>query len=105
MLLLPSEMESFGLAALEAMACGAIPIATRVGGLPEVVTDGLDGYLVKVGDIDQMARAAESVFLSVDRERAMREAGRHTAVTRFGSDAVIGTYLSLYERVLETCQS
>ena len=101
LLLLPSEMESFGLAALEAMACGAIPIATRVGGLPEVVTDGLDGYLVDVGDIDQMARAAESVFLSVDRERKLREAGRHTAVTRFGSDSVIGIYLSLYERILE----
>ena len=105
LLLLPSEMESFGLAALEAMACGAIPIATRVGGLPEVVTDGFDGFLVELGDIDAFAQAAEAVILSPDRERSMRAAGRRTAVTRFGSDAVIGTYLSLYERVLDTHQS
>lgn len=102
LLLLPSEMESFGLAALEAMACGAIPIATRVGGLPELVTDGLDGFLVRVGDIDAMAQAAEAVLLSSDREHTMRAAGRHTAVTRFGSEAVIATYLSLYKRTIET---
>ncbi len=101
LLLLPSQMESFGLAALEAMACGAIPITTRVGGLPEVVTDGLDGFLFEPGDINAMAQAAETVFLSPGREQSMRAAGRRTAVTRFSSDDVIGTYLSLYERILD----
>ncbi len=52
---MPSEMESFGLAALEAMACGVPPVATRVGGLPELVTDGVDGYLEPVGDIPAQA--------------------------------------------------
>ena len=105
LLLLPSEMESFGLVALEAMACGAVPIATRVGGLPEVVTDGHDGFLVPAGDIGAMARAAESVCLDSARERSMRAAGRQTAVARFSSNAVIATYVSLYERTLEDSQS
>ena len=50
-LLMPSEMESFGLVALEAMACGVVPVATRVGGVPELITDGEDGFLEPVGDI------------------------------------------------------
>ena len=56
-LLMPSEMESFGLAALEAMACGVPPVATRVGGVPELVTDGVDGFLEPVGDIAAQAAA------------------------------------------------
>ena len=102
LLLLPSEMESFGLAALEAMACGAIPIATRVGGLPEVVTDGLDGYLVDVGDIDQMAPRRRIRF-SISRPGSAN-CGRPVAIRLSqdsGSDSVIGIYLSLYERILE----
>ncbi|MEO8372968.1 MAG: N-acetyl-alpha-D-glucosaminyl L-malate synthase BshA, partial [Candidatus Solibacter sp.] len=54
-LLMPSEMESFGLAALEAMACGVVPVATRVGGVPELITHGEDGFLEAVGDIDAQA--------------------------------------------------
>ena len=58
-LLMPSELESFGLAALEGMACGVVPVATRVGGVPELITDGVDGYLEAVGDIAaQAARVA-----------------------------------------------
>ena len=57
-LLLPSELESFGLAALEAMACGVPPVATNVGGVPELITSGVDGFLEPVGDI--AAQAAES---------------------------------------------
>ncbi len=55
-LLMPSEMESFGLAALEAMACGVVPVATRVGGVPELITDGEDGFLEPVGDITGAGR-------------------------------------------------
>ena len=59
-LLMPSDMESFGLVALEAMACGVVPVATRVGGVPELVTDGEDGYLEAPGDIAaQAARVAD----------------------------------------------
>ncbi len=57
-MLLPSELESFGLAALEAMACEVVPIATRVGGVPEVIEHGKSGYLADVGDVDTMARYA-----------------------------------------------
>ena len=99
-LLLPSQMESFGLAALEAMACGAIPIASRVGGLPEVVTDGSDGFLVPAGDVEAMAQVALEVLRDPERQNRMRQAARSTAVARFGSEAVIDRYLALYERVL-----
>ena len=57
-LLLPSELESFGLAALEGMACEVVPIATRVGGIPELIEHGKSGYLADVGDVDTMARYA-----------------------------------------------
>lgn len=101
LLLLPSQMESFGLAALEAMACGTVPIATRVGGLPEVVTDGQDGYLVPVGDTDAMAEVAESVLRSPERTRQLRAAARNTSLSRFGSESVIRMYVSLYESLLD----
>ena len=68
-LLMPSEMESFGLAALEAMACGVVPVATRVGGVPELITDGEDGYLEAVGDIE--AQAARVVALLTDDDAAL----------------------------------
>ena len=58
LMLMPSEMESFGLAALEAMACGVPAIATRVGGVPELIDDGVNGRLFPVGDVDGMAAAA-----------------------------------------------
>jgi len=58
LMLLPSELESFGLAALEAMACEVVPIATRVGGLPEVIDHGKNGFLTEVGDVDAMANYA-----------------------------------------------
>ena len=60
-LLMPSEMESFGLGALEGMACGVPPVATRVGGLPELVTDGVDGFLEPVGDIAGAVRPRHPV--------------------------------------------
>ena len=61
---MPSELESFGLAALEAMACGVVPVATRVGGVPELITDKEDGFLEEVGDI--AAQAARVVELLTD---------------------------------------
>jgi N-acetyl-alpha-D-glucosaminyl L-malate synthase BshA len=61
-LLMPSDLESFGLVALEAMACGVVPVATRVGGVPEVVTDGEDGFLTGVGDIQEQAARVVSLL-------------------------------------------
>ena len=99
-LLMPSEMESFGLAALEGMACGVVPVATRVGGVPELITDGEDGFLEAVGDIQ--AQAARVVTLLTDEELhyRMRKAGRWNAAERFCTEKVIPQYEEYYRDVL-----
>jgi L-malate glycosyltransferase len=97
--LLPSETESFGLAALEALSCEVPVIATRAGGLPELVDDGETGFLLPVGDVGAMAEAASLLLTDAPRRRAMGEAGRRRAVERFGQDAVVGRYRAIYERV------
>jgi len=100
-LLMPSEMESFGLAALEGMACGVVPVATQVGGVPELITDGEDGYLEAVGDIQ--AQAARVVALLTDEELhyRMSKAGRWKAGERFCAEKVIPQYEQYYRDVLE----
>jgi len=100
LLLLPSETESFGLSALEAMACEVPVIATRVGGLPEVVRDGETGYLVSVGDTEAMAERAMEILSDRERQRAMGRRGREWACSQFNTDRVIPQYVALYERVL-----
>jgi N-acetyl-alpha-D-glucosaminyl L-malate synthase BshA len=100
LLLMPSELESFGLAALEAMACKVPSIATRVGGVPELIDDGVTGLLYPVGDIDGMSAGALSLLRDRDRLNAMREAGRKTARTRFCSTLVVPHYVRYYESVL-----
>jgi L-malate glycosyltransferase len=97
--LLPSERESFGLAALEALSCEVPVIATAVGGVPEVVTDGETGFLFGVGEVEAMADAAWRLLSDPPRRRAMGAAGRRDAVERFSQDSVVGRYRSLYERV------
>jgi N-acetyl-alpha-D-glucosaminyl L-malate synthase BshA len=99
-LLMPSEMESFGLAALEAMACGVVPVATRVGGVPELITDGEDGYLEAVGDIE--AQAARVVALLTDDALHWRlaKAGRWNAGERFCTDRIIPQYERYYTDVV-----
>jgi L-malate glycosyltransferase len=99
-LVLPSEMESFGLVALEAMACGVPPVATRTGGVPELITDGIDGFLEPVGDIQ--AQAARVISLLTDQAlyRRMSEAARHTAETRYCTDIVIPQYEEHYREVM-----
>ncbi len=98
--LLPSQSESFGLSALEAMACEVPVIATRVGGVPEVVEEGGCGYLFDIGDVDGMAEAALQI-LSDDglRERLGRR-GREIAVTRFTTEQIIPQYEELYKSVI-----
>jgi glycosyltransferase involved in cell wall biosynthesis len=99
--LLPSASESFGLAALEAMASGAPVVATRVGGLPEVIPDGDAGYLVPVGDVDAMADAALEVLEDPVRWKTVSEAGRARAVDAFSADRVVPLYEAFYRRVLD----
>ena len=96
---MPSDLESFGLVALEAMACGVPPVATRVGGVPELITDSRDGYLEAVGDI--AAQAARVVGLLTDKELHSRMSGaaRRTATERFCTDRIIPLYEQYYEDV------
>ncbi len=99
-LLMPSELESFGLAALEAMACKVPSIATRVGGVPELIDDGVTGLLYPVGDIEGMSLGALSLLKDREKLDAMREAGRKTAQKRFCSSLVVPHYVRYYEQVL-----
>jgi N-acetyl-alpha-D-glucosaminyl L-malate synthase BshA len=99
-LLLPSEQESFGLAALEAMACEVPVIASRVGGLPEVVTDGETGFLSEVGDVEKMADDAGKLLTDATLRREMGKRARESAVSRYRTDIVIPKYIEFYDRVL-----
>jgi len=100
LMIMPSELESFGLAALEAMACKVPSIATRVGGVPELIDDGITGLLYAVGDVDGMASGALALLREPERLAEMREAGRRTAQTRFCSTLVVPQYVRYYEQVL-----
>ena len=100
-MLLPSELESFGLAALEAMACEVVPIATRVGGIPEVIDHGKNGFLAEVGDVDTMANYAIELLQSPSRLEELSQAARFAAKSRFCSSEIIPKYEEFYRRVLE----
>ena len=98
--LLPSQSESFGLSALEALASGVPVVASRAGGLPEVVRDGETGALCAVGDVDGMADAALAILRDPARWRAMSAAAAADARARFALDAVVSRYEALYERAI-----
>jgi L-malate glycosyltransferase len=97
--LLPSESEAFGLVALEAMACGVPVVATRTGGIPEVVDDGETGYLAPVGDVAHMADAAIALLSDQDTWRRFSAAARVSA-ERFSAEQVVTQYESYYSEVL-----
>ncbi|HKP85700.1 MAG TPA: N-acetyl-alpha-D-glucosaminyl L-malate synthase BshA [Blastocatellia bacterium] len=99
--LLPSQSESFGLSALEAMACEVPVIATRVGGVPEVVEEGGCGYLFEVGDVNGMAEAALKVLGDDEERERLVKRGREIAVSRFATDEIIPQYEALYRAVIE----
>jgi N-acetyl-alpha-D-glucosaminyl L-malate synthase BshA len=100
-LLMPSELESFGLAALEAMASEVVPITTNVGGVPEVVEHGKSGFLAEVGDVETMARYAIEILKDESRLRAMGKECREAARARFCTTKIIPQYEKFYRRVLE----
>ena len=99
-LLLPSELESFGLAALEAMASEVVPIATSVGGVPEVIENGT-GFLADVGDVETMARYAIEILSEEGRLREIGKKCRASAQKRFCTTKIIPQYEDFYRRVLE----
>jgi N-acetyl-alpha-D-glucosaminyl L-malate synthase BshA len=104
-LLLPSELESFGLVALEAMACEVPVIATNVGGIPEVVRDGVDGFLHAVGDIDAMAQRCLSILADADLRRNLGRAARDHATREFCASKIVLRYEDLYLRTIEQTRS
>jgi L-malate glycosyltransferase len=103
-LLLPSEQESFGLAALEAQACEVPVIASRVGGIPEVVDDGVTGCLAEVGDVDKMGEDAARLLSDEAARREMGRRAREGAVGRYSTDLVIPQYIEFYERVIASAK-
>ena len=103
--LLPSELESFGLAALEAQACEVPVIATRIGGIPEVVSEGETGYLSDVGDVEKMSEDTLRLLKDEELRRAFGEKGRELAIQRYGSDKIIPQYISFYEQIVEKAQA
>ena len=105
LMLMPSEMESFGLAALEAMACSVPAIATRVGGVPELVIDGHNGLLFDVGDIAGISSAAITLLSDSPRLATMALAARKTAQDHFCASRIIPLYERYYERVIARAAS
>jgi glycosyltransferase involved in cell wall biosynthesis len=97
--LLPTQSESFGLSALEALATGVPVIGARAGGLPEVVRDGETGALLPVGDVEGMAAAAIRYLVDPALWLAASALAQSDARARFGMDAVVGQYEALYGRM------
>ena len=100
-MLLPSQLESFGLAALEAMACEVVPITTNEGGLPEVVDHGKTGFLAPVGDVETMANYAIEILSDEKKLREMGEQARASAQARFCASKIIPMYERFYRGVLD----
>jgi N-acetyl-alpha-D-glucosaminyl L-malate synthase BshA len=103
--LLPSDSESFGLAALEAMACEVPVVATNVGGIPEVVTHGLDGYLFAPRDVLTATRYALEILARPDYGRLMGQQARASARRRYCSIDIIPLYEAYYQKVLNAVAS
>jgi N-acetyl-alpha-D-glucosaminyl L-malate synthase BshA len=94
--LLPSEQESFGLAALEAMACETPAVASKVGGLPEVIEDGVTGYVCPPDAIDEMAERTIALLCDADRRARMGQAAAEVVRTRYCTDLVVPMYEAAY---------
>lgn len=103
--LLPSELESFGLAALEAQACELPVIATRIGGIPEVVNDGETGYLSDIGDIEKMTRDTLKLLRDENLRRIFGQKGRELAIERYGMEKIIPQYIAFYEKIVHKAQT
>ena len=100
-LLLPSEQESFGLSALEAQACEVPVVATRIGGIPEVISDGETGFLSEIGNVEKMSEDAVKLLQDQNLRRQFGRRGRELAISRYGTEIIIPQYIKFYEKVLD----
>ena len=98
--LLPSSQESFGLAALEAMACEVPTVASRIGGLPELVEDGVSGFLHDPDDLEGMARSAVLLLTDEALHGRFAEAARERAKARFCDSKIVPLYEGYYSEIL-----
>lgn len=98
--LLPSQSESFGLSALEAMSCGVPVISSSVGGIPEVNVHGETGYIAEIGDVDRMAKYAVDLLTQPAKYSVFSEACRRRAVEQFRKEAIVPLYEEYYRRIL-----
>ncbi|RMG61578.1 MAG: glycosyltransferase, partial [Calditrichaeota bacterium] len=99
--LMPSEQESFGLAALEAMACGVPCVTSDAGGLAEIMVEGKTGFIARVGDVETMARRAVEILASPGRRQQMGRQAREHAYRNFHESKIVPQYLELYRQVME----
>jgi N-acetyl-alpha-D-glucosaminyl L-malate synthase BshA len=100
--LMPSRLESFGLAALEAMSCGVPCITSNAGGLPELVKDGISGFTAEVGDVEKMAELGIRVLQDDALRKDLSQKTRHYALDRFNVSKIIPLYINMYEKALST---
>ena len=99
--LLPSEQESFGLTALEAMNCGVPVIASETGGLPEVITHGETGYLYPVGEIKKMAEKSIALLSHPEKHELFKKQAKRRAAQTFNMNQIIPQYEAYYEEILK----
>jgi N-acetyl-alpha-D-glucosaminyl L-malate synthase BshA len=99
--LIPSESESFGLSALEAMSCEVPVIATNVGGLPEVIEHGQTGYLVEVGNVEAIAELAKRLLKDNELHDKMGQLARQSVLEKFHQDKIVSMYEDYYEEILK----
>ncbi len=98
--LIPSESESFGLVALEALACGTPCVSTNAGGLPEVNLDGKTGFTVNIGDIEGFAEAIDVIFSDNKLAKEMGKQGMEIATSKFSPEIIVPKYIDYYEKIL-----
>ncbi|MEK6552760.1 MAG: glycosyltransferase, partial [Bacteroidota bacterium] len=100
--LMPSQSESFGLSALEAMACGVPVVSSSVGGLPELNIHNETGYISEIGDIDRMAKYAVELLTNEKRYKSFSKNSRERAVKNFDKNLIVPKYVAYYEKVLNS---
>lgn len=97
---MPSQSESFGLSALEAMACGVPTITTSIGGLPELVVHNETGFIAEIGDVERMSKYAIELLSNPNKYKKFSENARQRAVEFFNKNKIVEQYEEFYKRIL-----